>query len=78
MVRSASSVSVVALALVVLLLAPGKAWAYVGPGTGLTAIGVLLAVIGTIFFAIVGLVWYPVKRLIRFIKLKAKSREGQN
>ena len=49
---------------------PVAAQAYVGPGSGLGAIGALLAVLGTIFFAIVGIVWYPIKRLIRALKSK--------
>lgn len=49
----------------VLLLVPGAAAAYVGPGAGLTAIGTVLALIGAVLLAIVGFVWYPVKRLLR-------------
>ncbi|MEI4486192.1 hypothetical protein V8J36_08305 [Frigidibacter sp. MR17.14] len=47
------------------LALPGMAQAYVGPGAGLTAIGTVLALIGAVFFALVGFVWYPVKRLLR-------------
>ncbi|MBV1915447.1 MAG: hypothetical protein KUG72_08675 [Pseudomonadales bacterium] len=39
--------------------------AYIGPGAGLTAIGSVLAFIGTIFLLIVGFAWYPVKRLLK-------------
>jgi len=78
MVRSATSLSAVMLAIIALLWVPESASAYVGPGTGLTAIGTLLAIIGAIFFAIVGLVWYPVKRLIKFMNRKSRSSEGQN
>ena len=41
------------------------ALAYVGPGAGLSAIGTLVAVVGAVLLAIVGFVWYPVKRLLR-------------
>ena len=78
MVRSSTSLSAVMLAIIALLWVPESASAYVGPGTGLTAIGTLLSIIGAIFFAIVGLVWYPVKRLIKFMKRKSRSSEGQN
>lgn len=47
------------------LLGAPAADAYVGPGAGLSAIGVLLALIGAIALAIVGFVWYPLKRLFR-------------
>ena len=46
-------------------LVPDVALAYVGPGAGLTAIGTLLAFIGAICLAVVGFVWYPVKRMLR-------------
>lgn len=54
-------------AVVVLLIAsaPVPVWAYVGPGAGLTVIGAALAFIGAIFLAIVGFIWYPIKRLLR-------------
>ena len=44
---------------------PGAAEAYIGPGAGLSAIGSLLALIGAVLLAIVGFVWYPVRRLLR-------------
>jgi type VI protein secretion system component VasK len=39
--------------------------AYVGPGAGLSAIGIALALIGAMFLMIAGFVWYPVKRLLK-------------
>ena len=44
---------------------PAAAEAYIGPGAGLSAIGSLLALIGAVLLAIVGFVWYPVRRLLR-------------
>lgn len=41
------------------------AYAYIGPGAGLTAIGTVIALLGGILLAIVGFVWYPIKRLLR-------------
>ena len=49
----------------VLVLVPEGAAAYVGPGAGLTAIGTVLALIGAVCLALVGFIWYPVKRLLR-------------
>lgn len=46
-------------------LLPTVALAYIGPGAGLSAIGSLLALIGAVLLAIVGFVWYPVRRLLR-------------
>jgi len=44
-------------------LAPVPALAYVGPGAGLSAIGTFLALVAAVFLAIVGFIWYPIKRL---------------
>ena len=45
------------------------AHAYVGPGLGLGAIGAIVGIIVAGFLAIVGIIWYPLKRMLR--KLKA-------
>ena len=55
-------------ALGVMLLAAvycSAAHAYVGPGAGLGVIGTLIAFVGTVLLAIVGFVWYPIKRVLR-------------
>lgn len=44
---------------------PTTAWAYVGPGAGLTAVGTVLALLAAVGLLIAGFVWYPVKRLLR-------------
>lgn len=44
---------------------PQLAHAYIGPGAGLSAIGTLVALVGAVLLAIVGFVWYPLKRLLR-------------
>ena len=41
------------------------AQAYVGPGAGLSAIGSIIAFLGTILLLIVGFLWYPIKRMIK-------------
>ena len=43
--------------------------AYIGPGGGLSAIGVLLAVVVGIVVAVLGFVWYPLKRVMRNLRL---------
>ena len=48
-----------------ILFASGPALAYVGPGAGLTALGTLLALVLAVLLALVGVVWYPLKRLAR-------------
>ncbi|MHB9112596.1 MAG: hypothetical protein ACYC4D_08230 [Thermoleophilia bacterium] len=63
-------------ALMIILLAflfPDLAAAYVGPGAGMSAIGVFLAVVAGVIVAAFGFVWYPVKRLMRKIKKPKKD-----
>jgi len=38
---------------------------YIGPGGALSAIGSLLALIAAVGLALVGFVWYPIKRMLR-------------
>ncbi|MBW3162946.1 hypothetical protein [Ferrimonas balearica] len=52
------------LALGLALLCPISAWAYVGPGTGLSALGSVLAFVAAIVLLLFGFLWYPFKRLL--------------
>lgn len=55
-----------------LVLTPGVAQAYMGPGLGLGFLGAVFGVIGSILLGIAAIVWYPIKRLLRkFRKPKA-------
>lgn len=54
---------------------PATAQAYVGPGAGLTAIGTMVALFAALILALVGFVWYPVKRLMRTAKAPTKASE---
>ena len=58
-----------------LCLSAGPAYAYIGPGAGLTAIGTVLALGAAIILAIVGFVWYPVKRLRQSRKAAAAEEQ---
>lgn len=53
------------------VLSPINALAYVGPGTGLSAIGSFLALLGGVIIAIIGFLWFPIKRMLG----KKKSQE---
>jgi hypothetical protein len=59
--------------LVGVLVVPSEAVAYGGPGSVISGIGALLAIVATIFAAILGFLWYPVKRLVR--ALRGESEE---
>ena len=50
--------------LLILAISPTPAFAYFGPGTGLSAIGALLALLVGVVVAVLGFIWYPVKRLL--------------
>lgn len=62
----------IALAVVIFLLFSQPAHAYIGPGAGLTAIGSFIALIFAVLVAIVGFLWYPIKRMLK----KRKNNEG--
>ncbi len=69
-------ISLIALWMLVLAtVSPGAAFAYIGPGAGITAIGTVIALIGAILLAIVGFVWYPIKRLREKNKKMDKTDE---
>jgi hypothetical protein len=65
-----------AVALGVLLAAPGIADAYVGPGLGVGAIAAFFGAVLAVLLAIVGVVWYPLKRLLKRRKAPAESDPG--
>ncbi len=52
---------------------PVHAHAYIGPGAGVSAIGSLLALCATVVVAILGFLWFPIKRLMK--KRKASLAE---
>ena len=67
----------VAVSLVLLAALPiTAAHAYIGPGAGAGTIAVVLGILSSIFLAFVGIVWYPIKRLFKGRKSKAKSVAG--
>ena len=61
------------LVLVGQAMLPQAVLAYIGPGAGISAIGTVVAFIGAILLAVVGFIWYPIKRLLGKIKKKEKS-----
>lgn len=59
--------------LVAALLAAGPAAAYMGPGAGLGMIGSLVAVIGAVLIALLGLVILPVRMILKKRRKAANS-----
>jgi len=68
--------SKILISTLLLFFMTSSSYAYIGPGMGG---GIILATIGiviAIFAAIFGIVWFPIKRLIKKIKDK-KSKKVQ-
>ena len=63
------------LFLLVSLLAPSPAFAYIGPGVAAGAVASVLGVLGSIVLGIFSEIYYPIKRL--FKKRKKAKRAGQ-
>ncbi len=59
-----------------LALQPVAALAYIGPGVGAGAIAAVLGVLGSIFLAIVAVLYYPIKRLMKGKKSKSAKTSG--
>lgn len=51
----------------IVLATDAPSMAYIGPGAGLSAIGAFLALVAGLAVAVFGFLWYPIKRVIRFM-----------
>ncbi len=60
------------------LVMPEYALAYIGPGAGVTAIGTVVALLGAVFLAIVGFIWYPFKRFLSKRKENNSNKKEEN
>ena len=62
--------------MVIFLITSSSSFAYLGPGVGggiiAASIGILVAIIATIF----GIIWFPLKRFLK--KRKEKKEKHQN
>lgn len=59
-----------------LLLLPATLLGYGGPGSIVTGIGALLAVLAALAAAVFGFIWFPVKRLIRHFRGDEEEETG--
>ena len=69
------SIVIFALAFAIL---PDPAMAYIGPGVGAGAIAAVIGVLGSIFLAIVAVLYYPIKRMMKGRKARAEKASQPN
>lgn len=50
------------ITLMMIVVFPQAAWAYVGPGAGIGAIAAFIGVVLCLLLAVFGFLWYPIKR----------------
>jgi len=76
-----SLISITICVLIFVVFVQQPVMAYVGPGTGIAAIGALLAIIVGVIAALFGFLWYPAKRFMKRRKQlksqKVESREEE-
>ncbi len=61
----------------ILSAAATPAAAYLGPGAGLGAVGAVIALVAAVALAVVGFVWYPIKRLVAAARTKRRADEPE-
>jgi len=59
------------LAILILLAVSPAAMAYIGPGAGISVLGSLLGILGTIVVAIGAIIFWPVRK---FLKRKKQAK----
>lgn len=68
----------IGIGLLVIGLLPSPVFAYVGPGAGISIVGSIVGVLAAIFLAIVGFVWYPIRRLLKRRKAKVSTHQTES
>ena len=63
---------------IVLFSLPSAYLAYVGPGSGITLLWSLLAVLGGILFMVLGLALWPVRLLLRLTRRNKPNKIGES
>ena len=56
----------------------GVAEAYVGPGLGLGVIGAILSAVLAVLLAIIGVAWYPLKRVLKKMGFFSGSKKSDS
>jgi len=64
------------LALLLLLVVSPAAVAYIGPGAGISVLGSLLGILGTIVVAIGAIIFWPIRKLMKRRKRAGKTADN--
>jgi hypothetical protein len=64
------------LLLAVSLLYSASAEAYIGPGLGAGVVATVIGIVGAVLLAIAGIVYYPIKRLLKNRRKPPPPTEG--
>ena len=56
------------ISLALIALAPLTAQAYIGPGMGAGVVATVLGILAGVLMLIVGIVWYPIKKLYKWLR----------
>lgn len=63
--------------MIILLALTSPAFAYVGPGAGISVLGSLLGILATIFVAIGAILFWPLRKYLKRRKLRRSSMDGK-
>lgn len=63
------------LTVIFILLISSPSFAYLGPGVGAGAVAATIGVVVAIFAALFGLIWFPIKRLLKNKRKKINKTE---
>ena len=66
---------IIPYAFAILFVISSPATAYIGPGAGIGALAVILALAFGLVLLIVGLVWYPLKRVLKSRKTTTEQND---
>ena len=64
------------ITLMLLALLASPAVAYIGPGAGISVLGSLLGILGTIFVAIGAIIFWPLRKFMKRRKARRESTVG--
>jgi uncharacterized membrane protein len=66
------------LGIFLLLLLPVPVLAYIGPGAGISVLGSLLGILGTIIIAIGAILFWPIRKMMKRRKAAAAATEPES